>query len=340
LSNKDSLYKRFGSPYWYFDIAVAGRKRIRRSTRTSDRKEAAKVAARIMAAEWHRYTVGDKSALTFAEAVMLYIQAGRDETYLEPLARHFKDTPVKDISAGAIRSAARVLYPKCSAATWNRQVITPARAVINHAAENDLANYIRIKGFAESPPVKEAADRAWLDSFTAHADARYGALARFMVCTSARIGQSIELEWSNVDLTRAEVIIPASKKHPERKAHLTAEAVAALANLKTRRGRVFGYRHRWSVYKRWRRICSSAGITYLPPHQSGRHTFATEMIVRNRIDPKTVATLGGWKSVKLLLDRYVHPENAKGIIEAVFGTNRAQSPGDTQPKSLSEKGKP
>src|SRR5687767_9883577 len=128
--SKERIYRRAHSPYWYINVAIAGRRRIRRSTKTSERKEAAKIAAKVIAAEWKRFTHGDDAALTFSDAVMNYVIEGKDATYLPPLVSYFQDMPVRGISAGAIRSAARVLYPKCSAATWNRQVITPARAVI------------------------------------------------------------------------------------------------------------------------------------------------------------------------------------------------------------------
>jgi integrase len=277
--------------------------------------------------------------LTFAEAVMLYEGAGKDATYLVPLVRHFRDTLLKNINGGTIRSAARVLYPNCSPATWNRQVITPTRAVINHAAENGLGNHIRVKSFPELAPVRRAVDRDWLDKFTKNVEPRIGALELLMHCTGARLGQAIALDWSKVDLARAEAIIPSAKRYPERLAHLTPEVVASLANLKSRKGRVFGYEHRWSVYKPWKRACKAANIIYVPPHQAGRHTFATEMIVRNNRDARTTAELGGWKSVKLLLDRYVHPENAKGTINAVFGTKSSQSLPPNSPRHVNSKEK-
>ncbi len=77
---------------------------------------------------------GDRASLTFAEAALIYVDDGHRDLYLAPLIRHFRDQPVAAITAGHIRAAARVLYPEARPATWNRQVITPARAIINHAA--------------------------------------------------------------------------------------------------------------------------------------------------------------------------------------------------------------
>lgn len=46
-------------------------------------------------------------------------------------------------------------------------------------------------------------------------------------------------------------------------------------------------------------------------HQPGRHSFATEMIVKNNVDIATTATKGRWKTKKMLVDHYAHGETAK-----------------------------
>ncbi|MDZ5697814.1 hypothetical protein [Chelativorans sp. M5D2P16] len=48
-----------------------------------------------------------------------------------------------------MREAARILYPGASPATWNRQVVTPVRAIINFAAEEGLCDHFRMKRFPE-----------------------------------------------------------------------------------------------------------------------------------------------------------------------------------------------
>src|SRR5262245_50944354 len=106
------------------------------------------------------------------------------------------------------------------------------------------------------------------------------ALPWFMRETAARIGQTIEIRWDDVDLQSGEVLIPPAKGFSERIAYLTPAVVAMLASLPgKRKGRVFGYSSRSSIYRPWRKTCEKAGIPYLPTHQSGRHTFFTEVIV-------------------------------------------------------------
>jgi hypothetical protein len=52
-------------------------------------------------------------------------------------------------------SRAMDLYPGCSGATWNREVITPTQAVINCADQN-LCPPIRIKRFKFEAKDQEA----------------------------------------------------------------------------------------------------------------------------------------------------------------------------------------
>lgn len=331
-----TLYRRDGSPSWWFHTKPPGHKRVRRSSRLSDRKEAEKIAARISLKLWKRYSDGETASLTFPEAVMIYTAAGKQTDYLVPLVKHFGDRKVVTMTAGEVREAAKTLYPTGSPATWNRNGIVPARAVINHCAELGKCPHIKVKLFKESPPAKRAVNEAWVKAFIAHAEnPRIAALEYLMWTTAARISQALSLSWENdVLLNEALIKVPAAKGFPERWAHLTPQMVAMLANLPGEKtGRVFGYVHRWSVYKPWRATCEAAGIPYVPPHQSGRHSFFTETIARNKVDPTTAAKLGGSKSPHLLFKTYVHTEeDTRSVIEDVFGTKRSQRPKTTRQK--------
>jgi hypothetical protein len=178
------LYKQKTSDNWWIDIKVKGRGRIRRSAGTADRKKADALAKRLEAREWNRLIEGDSASLTFAEAVTIYVDDGGSDLYLDKLVDHFKDRRVADIAPGDIKAAAKKLYPDCVPATWNRQVIVPARAVINHCAEKSdvagkrLAHHIRVEKFAELKPVRNAGWRLASGLLGARhtADCRPGAL--------------------------------------------------------------------------------------------------------------------------------------------------------------------
>lgn len=258
----------------------------------------------------------------------MYKSAGKPQDYLVPLLDHFKERKVVTIAPGEIKEAAQKLYPGASPATWNRNGIVPARAVINHCAELRKCPYIRVKMFKESPPAKRAVNAQWVKKFCTNAETPYiAALEYLMWTTAARITQAITRTWEDdVLLNDALIRIPAAKGFPERWAHLTPEMVSMLANLPgEKKGRIFGYAHRWSVYEPWKRTCERANIPYIPPHQAGRHSFFTETIARNKVDPTTAAELGGSASPELLFKTYVHTEDdTRSVIEDVFGTKRSQ----------------
>lgn len=323
-----TLYKRPGCTNWSYSFTIHGRGRIRRSTRSPEKEKAREKAWAAYRKETQRLSNAETLALTFWEAALMYQDSGKDTPLIDPLMQHFGQKLISEIGDGDIREAAPILYPGRSPATWNRHVIVPARAIINAAAAKKLCSYIRVKLYKEQPPVRRAADDSWLNAFMNKAEPEIAALALLMASTGARIGQALAIKWGGVHFPKGEITIPAAKGYPERIAFMTPALVAALANLRPEKAGddtpIFRFKRRWSIYKPWRKACADAGIAYIPTHQAGRHTFFTEMIVRNRIDPKTAATLGGSASPSLLLKVYSHPEKGDAVIREVFGTFGAQ----------------
>lgn len=313
-----NLFKR--GEIWWYNFTVDGR-RIRRSSKTSDRRIAEDKAAKD---EWqHRRAAvhGVEAVITFQQAVALYMKDGRDKRFLSPLLARWRDTPIKDITPPAIRQAAMEIYPKASPATRNRQAIVPARAVINHAAESGLCPHIRVKKFAELKATKkQASNKAWIDLFCANATTpEIGALARFMFETGMRISDAVNLTWDRVSLQDGTAFFPKTKNGHEHTAMLPVKTIAALANLPKDRAKVFGYATRHSVIRQWKATIKAAGIQPLTRHEAGRHGFGTELIVRNGIDIPTAAKLGNWRSHRLLSETYAHPENERATLDRVFG---------------------
>jgi len=320
---------------WYAVGSIAGR-RVRKSLGTGDRRRAVELAAQLEARLWEERIYGDAAVRTFEEAAVSYLEAGGEGRFLPPLLQYFRGRPLAEIQPGDVIKAAIELYPTASAATRNRQVITPARAVINHAAELGWCAPIRVKRFRERKPQRVAVDRRWIDRFMAAAMQPGGrrvpkphlaALALFMFTTGARISEAVALTWDDVDLPARRARITMSKTGGEvREAVLTQEMVALLMRLPRQHGgRVFGYASRHAVMSAWRSTCAVAGIEYVPPHQAGRHSFATALNAAG-IDPKTAMEAGGWKSARLYLERYVHGDDAADRIAQVFERDADDTP--------------
>lgn len=297
--------RKRGNTYHYSGT-VAGR-RLRGSTGTADKARAERIAAETEAEEWKRGLDGPRAVLTFAKASILYRAAGKETRFLEKIEDYWKNTLVKDMTAGAIRQSALAIYPNAGPATHNRQVITPTRSVINHCSEMELCAPVRVRKFRFEQKIKKPILIDWLDTFCAHATPVNAALATFMFATACRISEARRLEWADIDFQSRTILVRKTKNKKERMPHMPPRLLVALANL-PRGVKPFGapestLRRHWDADVE---VAAKAveGFQRLTFH-SCRHGFATTML-RKGIDPKTAADLGGWDSVPLFIETYAH----------------------------------
>jgi integrase len=316
-----TLYRR--GKVWHYRGTIAGR-RLRGSTGTANKEIANRLAAEIEDKAWKCRLDGPGSILTFAQAAIRYRAAGKSTRYLAAVEDYWRDTLVKDIKPGAIKDAARALYPQASAATRNRQAITPMVAIINHAAEAELCARIRVKHFKVDTKSKKPATLEWVRAFMQHSSPQLGGLALFMFLTGARISEALAVSWDDVDMRDKTVLIRQTKLGNERRAHLPQSLIVALANIprSNSTARVFWYSHRAACFKMWNRAIKAANIERLSYH-SCRHGYATAML-RAGIDPVTVAKLGGWKSTRHLFETYGHALDDRTVTDLISGTPQTQ----------------
>src|SRR5882724_679335 len=301
-----TLYKRNGIYHCRGTIGPDGRRQsIRRSLHTGNKDIAARQIAEIEANYWKGHFDGPGAILTFDQAAALFKAAGRSTRFLEPIETYFKGVLIKDIKPGTIRQMANELYGHCSGASRNRLAISPAQSVINHAADSELCDPIRVKRFPVETKEKEPATLAWVKSFQAEAAPHLGAYALFMFLTGARPSEALAIDPDrDLNLHAATVVIRETKVSTERRAHLPSLLVATLANLPRIPGRpLFVYRHYDDMKWSWDSIAGKTGLR-LTPHCC-RHGFATELL-RRGVDVVTVAWLGGWASAEQVLKTYGH----------------------------------
>ena len=190
----------------------------------------------------------------------------------------------------------------------------------------DLCAPIKVERFPVSSKVKKPATWKWVHTFMANSSPHLGALCAFMFLTGARIGEALALTWEDVSLPEARALIRQTKTNAERRPHLPAILVAALANIPSNRepsAAVFGYSSRDTAKWPWRDAIKRAGIENLTFH-SCRHGFATSMLHAG-IDPITVARLGGWKDASQLFKTYGHAMTDDTLADRLIGTPEAQS---------------
>jgi integrase len=341
------IYKR-GAVFWVRGYPADGDQYVRQSLGTSDQAIAEAAAREIEAAARKRRILGPdapklEDVITFSACVLLYHPGPRDAGYLRPLVRKIGKMRVSEITPQFIRNLAKTMHPLASTDTWWRQVITPVRAVINHAHDLGKCAPIRVKAYTKAERVKQDVARGkqsrvpktpgswpWVLAFCAAANElgkpRYAACAYFMFRHGYRLTQSIEMTRSkDMDLSAGRVRVHASKGHEAHWVELDPEEVVMIANLPTP--------YRGALYRDWREICEKAEIDYLPPHSSGRHGYGTEMVVRQRIDPIS-ASENLWADPSVMLKTYSHSDDGTVKVRDAFrsGLEAARTP-PVQPHS-------
>lgn len=362
-------YERDG--WWWFKgkcDSIPGSKYHRQSTgipSTAPQSEAAKAIAEFEARQIKRHYVGEEKTLNFSEAVMLYNANPMEIGDLEKITPHLGPRTVADITPQEVRNLGPILYPNGSTDSWQRHVVTPVRAVINNAHDLGKCPPIRIKAYSKAERLKQDRMRGkqsrvektpgsweWLLAFRTKANPYQAAMALFMFETGARISQAASMITEDLDLQNARVWMPEAKGMEAQWVAISMELVFELANLKPRRPRkgphgtkqpkgerVFGYANRSGVYKAWKTACKRAGIEEIMPHAAGRHGFATEMLVRQKLDARSVAKGGRWSDLALMQKTYMHDEGSTEKIQEALRTGRVQAVPTAPTKPRKAKGK-
>jgi integrase len=196
---------------WHIAGTVAGR-RIRQSTGLSDRKSADLYRARIETQARARHTLGRRATLTFAEAALTYLESGGEGRFLGRIIEHFgPDFLLADLNNEALQSAASALYPNAADNTINRQLITPAAAVYNMAADDELAPAKRFRKRKEPKGRMRWLTPAEAAALITHAPAHIRPLILFLLGTGCRPVEAFALDRADLHLDDCEAWIAKSK---------------------------------------------------------------------------------------------------------------------------------
>lgn len=311
------IFKRPGSAVWQYRGTLAGH-RLRGSTGATDKETATRIASEVENKFWKRGLDSKEQALTWPKAVALYIAAGKSSRFLTTITRYWGDAKIAEFNAGSVRQAGIDLYPNAKNSTRNRQVIVPTLAVINHCAEMNLCQPLRMKRFKVDTKIKKPVTLEWINAFRAASDRpEVGVLALFMFATGARISETLAVKWSDIDFGKRTALIRQTKLGNERIAHLPNELLVGLANLPRDRD-PFAIAYT-TARDAWARAVKAAGIEPLSFH-SCRHGFATSLHDKG-VGVKTIAKAGGWKSAQHLFNTYLHADEDPTVTDKLFDTS-------------------
>lgn len=345
--NKDGLFKRGDSQFWWISYVDGSGKRTRRSTQTKDRKEAEALLAKFKLEShqervWGKPSQDSQLEYSFDEILLLYIKAKdvdrRVKSTAKNLYRYFTGKAMSQIGDLEIKSYIRSRLSEGVAAGTVNKEIGLLSAAINFANSEygwELKNPVTGKKLQEPEGVvrwitTEEAERLmeaargltkapWLEDFI-----------RLALNTGCRAGELLGLEWSRVDLEKGFFILEAEHQKNRRRSSVPINADASVALLSRSE---FIKNHcpnsPWvfcrkdgnqlqSLKKSWASACRLAGIENFRIHDQ-RHTFASWLVMEN-VPLYTVSKVLRHSTVKMT-EKYAHlnPQNLKdavGVLDA------------------------
>jgi integrase len=327
-----SLYRRKGSPSWWYDFTVDGA-RFRGSTGAEGKREAKavederKAEARkrprysanwklryIFGAYWNDHAVGLPSAKTIEyQLAELSDGLGRDTL------------ATKLTAAMLIAYRAKRRGKGLSDASINREFVL-LRAALNHAA--GVHHQAVPKLDWGKLKVKEPPGRVRFLEFEEYArllDLAHPAIRPVMICaatTGLRKGNILALDWMQVQLgsRMIQVLMKGNRRHGVRIVPQLMAVLSATPQTE-RKGKVFDGTN---FEKRWRTALKDAGITDFKFHDL-RHTFAS-WARQNGADIADVSEALGHTTVQMTM-RYAHikPDAQDTAFDRVSAALTAQS---------------
>lgn len=322
---------------WYLRGTVNGVS-VYETTGTSDQTQAERARAQREAQLWERVRFGERGTHTFGEAVLIYLQARNPgQSFRDTLGRlveHFEQWPLEQLTQAAIDRYVAQQHPRAMPGTVIKAVITPMTAVLRAAAKR---GWCEIPAFERPRVVKPKTCCLSDDEAKALVKAcapHLRPLILFLLNTGARLGEALNLQWTEVDLQRRRVVFVDTKNGESRGVPLNADAFVALANLPCRDDQVFltpagkpyynsGGRGGSPIKTAFRGALRRAGLRNIRVHDL-RHTFASKLVM-NGVPLRTVAELLGHKDLSMV-HRYSHlsPDHLRDAVDGLIGAESVQ----------------
>lgn len=335
------LHKRKDSPYWWISFTDASGKRARRSSGTSDRKEAEALAAKWRLETFQAKQWGKQPSRTFDELMLAYLKATEDEKRsaerdkysAKHLYQFFTGCQLEALKGSDIRAYIEARKSEGAAqGTVNRETGLFSSA-INYARNEwdwDIPNPAMGKRLREPEGrirwlTKEQAAELIKAAETDPRATHLPDLIRLAVNTGMRKGEMLGLNWQRVDLTANLVHLGAehTKAGKRRSVPLNDEARTALLNRARFRAQycpaspwVFTNRKGErieSIKTSFSSACEIAGIEDFTVHDL-RHTCAA-WLVSVGASLIEVRDLLGHSTIRMT-ERYAHlsPDNVRNAV--------------------------
>lgn len=312
-----SIYRRKGSPNWWISISVAGRK-TRRTTGTSDRREAQEFEERERKRLYRVHKLRDTSYVRWTEAAARWLSEvpaasrAKEFSVLSWFSRHLEHEPLHAIDRDAIQVLRQLSLAEGRARATVDRHMAILRAVLRKCVE---------WGYLEAAPSVpmfnvRPGDFRWLrhgefDALHKELPPHLQLAASFAVLTGLRMRSMLRLTWERIDLRARRLWVPGAQMKGKA-AHgmpVTREVARLLRKLKTANPtgeHVFQY-DRAPIddcnTRAFKEAVARSGVGPLRWHDL-RHTFAS-WAIQEGVTLQELMQLGGWKTFSSVL-RYAH----------------------------------
>lgn len=322
------IYQRPGSPFWYTDVRVGGR-RARRSCGTTDRQQAREIAARLHAEAV--LTSGERRpdrSLYEVLAAWLKVEERSDteKSIIRRIRAEYPDRPVSDVTDESLRMA----FPTISAGNWNRYLSVLVSA-LRQSHENHGTPLPKLKKRrAPAGRLRFLTQAEWL-KLRPKLPAHMLPMVEFSLATGLRQANVLGLRWDEIAPGMKSLTVMV-KDRKGRKPLTIPLSSWARDVLKARIGQhpdyVFTYAGKkvGSPKKGFASAVKAAGIKAITWHGL-RHTWASWQVMAGT-PLKAVQELGGWASLEMVMV-YAHlaPNDLARHADAVKAPGSAKKTG-------------
>jgi len=315
------------SGIWWIDLRTPSGTRVRRSTKTREKKAAQEYHDRLKADLWRASQLGETPQYTFEQAAVRFLRQYQGHKDYDTKLRHIAywrtrlaRRVISSITGNQIKDALPTHlmregqeHHKASAATRNRYLAT-IRRMLNLCREWGWISSVPVLRAEKEPTVRirwitqeeatrllAAVSQDWLRDIVAMA-----------LATGMRAGEILNLQWENVDLARGMAWVTAdkSKSGKARAVPLNPDAVQTIQRrIGTHVQYVFtrnGAPQKQIDNPMFRRACARAGIENFRFHDL-RHTWAS-WHVQAGTPLFALKELGGWETLEMV-KKYAHMDS-------------------------------
>ena len=321
--------KRQGGIVWMVDFRIQG-KRYRKSTKTSDRKEAELILKKIeveIANGTFGFEILDRKRILLSEFIQKYLDYAKatkadntvavDERVLRQFRKFLGDLPLCRIQPGELETYKihRLASIKPSSVNVELKHLKSAfESAVRwgYLKENPFRpiKLLKVKGSNHPKYFSQEEVGRLLDAIP---EGRFKDLVLFYLYTGARRNEALNMTWDDVDMKGGRITFRQTKSGKNRLVPFNGVLTDVFRRMEKTGEKPFPFLPDF-VTKTFKKVVKESGVKDLSVH-SLRHTFASHMVMAG-VDIKTVSELLGHSSVRVT-EMYAHlmPSHLKASVE-------------------------